>query len=151
MISPELLKRYPFFGSLDEPQLKRIASICDEVKLEAGQVIFEECDTAETLYLLEEGSVELFYRFLKAAEPPKQFYVGDINPGEVFGISSLIEPYALNATAKAAHPGKAIKVKAEALRQLMEKDPVLGYRLMIQTTRTTMERLAALRVQFAGS
>ena len=149
MVSAELLRRYPFFGSLTDDQLKRIASISDEVKLEADQVIFEECDPADTLFLLEEGSVELFYRFLKAAAPPKQFYVGDINPGEVFGISSLIEPYALNATAKASKPGKAIKVKAEALRQFMEKDPILGYRLMIQTTRTTMERLAALRVQFA--
>ncbi len=150
MVSPELLKRYPFFGSLTEEQLKRIASISEEVKLEADQVIFEECDPADALFLLEEGSVDLYYRFLKEAQPPRQFYVGDINPGEVFGISSLIEPYALNATAKASKPGRAIKIKAEALRMLMDKDHVLGYRLMIQTTRATMERLAALRVQFAA-
>ena len=33
--------------------------------------------------------------------PPKEFYAGSINPGEVFGISALIEPYTNNATAKA--------------------------------------------------
>ena len=107
MVSPELLRRYPFFGSLNEIQLKLIASVCEESKIEAEQVIFEECAEADTLYLLEEGSVELYYRLLKEGQPPQQFFVGEINPGEVFGISSLIEPYALNATAKAAKSGRS--------------------------------------------
>ena len=49
MVSPEILRRYPFFGSLNEIQMKLIASICEAVKLEAGQVIFEECGEAEAL------------------------------------------------------------------------------------------------------
>ncbi len=37
MISPELLRRYPFFGTLSEEQLRQIAMIAEEQTYEAGQ------------------------------------------------------------------------------------------------------------------
>ena len=35
MISIEMLRRYPFFGQLDERQLKSLATIAEEIILEA--------------------------------------------------------------------------------------------------------------------
>ena len=61
MISPELLKRYPLFGSLSDEHLKSLASIAEEQSWEAGETIFEIGLPAENLYLLMEGSVDLFY------------------------------------------------------------------------------------------
>ena len=36
MISPELLYRYPFFGGLDNSQVKAIAMIAQEIFLDNG-------------------------------------------------------------------------------------------------------------------
>ncbi len=41
MISPELLRRYPFFGFLGDAQLKAIAMIAEESTYEKDQPIFE--------------------------------------------------------------------------------------------------------------
>jgi hypothetical protein len=52
MISPELLRRYPFFAKLDDSQLKAIAMITPELNDEKGMTFHREGDPgrAVTLY-----------------------------------------------------------------------------------------------------
>ena len=57
----------------------------------------------------------------------------------------------LNATAKASQDCQAIKIDANALRILFQKDDDLGYRMMTQTAKALMERLASVRVQLAAA
>ena len=61
MISPEFLRRYPFFGGLTEAQLSGIALIADEVGFTKGTVIGEGGRPSTKFYLLTEGSVDLLY------------------------------------------------------------------------------------------
>jgi CRP-like cAMP-binding protein len=153
MISPELLRRYPFFGPLNEKQRKAIAMVADEIQMKEKQVVFEECQAADALYLLIEGDIDLTYKSEEKFHPKKTkvFSVGEINPQEVFAISALIEPYEYNATATVTKDGRAIKIDAKALRELIEQDVQLGYILMHQIAKTAMERLAYTRVQLAAA
>ena len=153
MISPELLRRYPFFGPLNEKQRKAIAMVADEIQMKEKQVVFEECQAADALYLLIEGDIDLTYKSEEEFHPKKTkvFSVGEINPQEVFAISALIEPYEYNATATVTKDGRAIKIDAIALRELIEQDVQLGYILMHQIAKTAMERLAYTRVQLAAA
>jgi len=153
MISPELLRRYPFFGPLNEKQRKAIAMVADEIQMKEKQVVFEECQAADALYLLIEGDIDLTYKSEEKFHPKKTkvFSVGEINPQEVFAISALIEPYEYNATATVTKDGRAIKIDAKALRELIEQDIQLGYILMHQIAKTAMERLAYTRVQLAAA
>jgi CRP-like cAMP-binding protein len=153
MISPELLRRYPFFGPLNEKQRKAIAMVADEIQMKEKQVVFEECQAADALYLLIEGDIDLTYKSEEKFHPKKTkvFSVGEINPQEVFAISALIEPYEYNATATVTKDGRAIKIDAKALRELSEQDVQLGYILMHQIAKTAMERLAYTRVQLAAA
>jgi len=154
MVSSELLKQYPFFGGLTDGQLKALAGIAEEKTFEENTLIFEECDTADKIYLLIDGNADLSYRSIDEMHiyttPPKEFYAGSINPGEVFGISALIEPYANNATAKASKRSHVIMIDAIELRKLLEEDIPLAYNLTRQTVRVLMERLIDLRVQLAA-
>jgi CRP-like cAMP-binding protein len=138
---------------LNSAQLKEIAMIAEESQVEKGTILFEECEQADKLYLLQDGSVELFYRSAEEfpPKPRKEFLVGEINPGEVFAISSLIEPYTLNATARATQSSSLVVVDAPALRQMFEKDPLLAYQMMNQTAKVLMERLGYIRVQLAAA
>ncbi|MBN1148759.1 MAG: Crp/Fnr family transcriptional regulator [Anaerolineales bacterium] len=153
MISPELLRRHPFFGPFDGNQLSEIAMIANEIEVGASQEIFEECGPADTLYLLLEGGVSLYYKSEEEFHPKasKEFSVGEINPGEMFAVSSLIEPYVLNATARTSKPCKLVKIDAVAMRQLFDKDNRMGYIAMQQITQVLMERLAYTRVQLAAA
>jgi len=153
MVSPELLRRYPYFGVLADAHLKEIAMIAEEATIEKGAEIFEECGLADKLYLLQDGSVDLYFKVVEEYRPDltKEFMVGEINPGEVFAISALIEPYSLNATAKVTKTCKVIVIDAVALRDLCEKDPLLGYQIMQQTAKVLMERLGYMRLQLAAA
>lgn len=153
MVSPELLRRYPQFAEFTEERLRTIAMISDEAEAAPHEVFFEECSPAANLYLLIEGVVDLYFTTQEEYHPDtrKEFPVGEINPGEFFGISSLIEPYVLNASARAAQVCRYVKIDAGALRETMRQDPDLGFVMMKRVAAALMERLAYTRVQLAAA
>ncbi|MCI0519717.1 MAG: cyclic nucleotide-binding domain-containing protein [Chloroflexi bacterium] len=153
MISPELLRRYPFFGKLNDEQLRAIAMISEEVHYAPGDTVLKEGNPADWLCLLMEGGIDLFYKSEEAyyAKTSKMFHVGEINPEEVFGISALIEPYTYNASSSASQPSRLIQVDAKALRALIELDRGLGYVLIKQLAKTAIQRLEYTRVQLAAA
>ncbi len=153
MISPELLRRYPFFANLSDAQLRALAMIADEITYESGTVVLQESQPADKLYLLLEGSIDLSFKSEEEYHPKasKVFLIGEINPGEVFGISALIEPYLYNATATSASLSRAVKFDAESLRALLDLDHSLGCPIMKQIAKAVMERLTSTRVQLAAA
>lgn len=153
MISPEILRRFPFFSALDPEQLKAIAMISEVVEIHQGERLFEECQSAEYFYLLMDGSIDLVIlsEGTGQSKTRREFHVGEINPGEVFAISALIEPYQFSATGNVSQNGSIIKINASSLRALLEKDNHLGYHLMAHVAKAAMERLLATRVQLAAA
>lgn len=152
MISPELLRRYPVFGSLDDEQLKKVSMITQKDSVEKGTTIFNEGDPANTLYILVEGAIDLYYRSEEEYHPKKikEFSVGEINSGEVFAISSLIEPFELRATARAAQYCRLIKVDAVELRKICKNDQDMAYKCLKKIVKALLERLMYARVQLAA-
>lgn len=73
-----------------------------------------------------------------------------IGPGELFGISALIEPHILTASARASEPSQVIQIDMEGLLVLCEQNERFAFSLMDQVAKTTMERLNATRLQLAA-
>jgi CRP-like cAMP-binding protein len=126
--------------------------IAEEELIEAETALFREGQPADALYFLEDGRVDLYYT---TNEPTRSellqgIPVGEINPGEPFSISALIEPYLLSSTAYISRPSRVIKIDAKALRSLFTKDRRLAYLLTYQAAKATVERLHMTRVQLAA-
>ena len=154
MVSPEILRRYPTFAYLDPDQLREVAMISELVEYEGGQTIFEAGEPANYLYLLMEGSVDLHYVVApgnKNHGQRRDFMVGTINPGEILGISALIEPYKLTSAAVATLPCRLVRVSAVELRELCARDVALSCSLLRAVAKTTMERLHATRTLLAAA
>ncbi len=149
MIPLELLRRYPFFAGLEEAHLRAIAMIAEEIRADAGAVLFEEGQNAVAFFLLLEGSVDLSFTSPRA--PYQPVHIGDVNPGEPFAISALIPPHTLTHTARAGNPIHAIKIAALPLRAMCEMDARVGYLLMRKVAEAAMERLHFTRVQLAAA
>jgi CRP-like cAMP-binding protein len=150
MVSPELLRRYPFFALLDDEQLQAIAMITQEKSYPKGALLVKENTNATCLSLLLEGDIDLI--FSGGGEGAiTNALVGSIAPGEAFGVSSLIEPYRYTATAKATMPVKVIEVDGLALRALVEKDRKLGYIMMRNVAIAVLERLRYTQVELAAA
>jgi len=153
MVSPEILMRYPFFGTLSDEQIKAIAMIAEEEVFVKGTVICEEGQPAKAFYLLISGGIGLYYKSEEEFYPTsrKDFFVGEINPGEVFAISVLVEPYKYTATVKAEQDSRVVRFGSAELNGLIEKDPRLYCILMREIAKAAMERLAFARVQLAAA
>lgn len=153
MISPELLKKHAFFGNLTETQFNELAMIAEEEFHDAGANILEAGAPVDGLYLLTSGHVDLFAVSQDQHDPKlrKEFLVGEVNPGEPFGVSALTEPYQSIALVRADTACTAIKIEANALRALCEKDHDLGYALTRQIARHVLERLAYTQAQLAAA
>lgn len=153
MISPELLKKHAFFGFLTEAHLRALAMIAEEVSFDAGVMILDADAPVNALYLLVSGHVDLYAVSQDKHDPKlrKEFLVGEVNPGEPFGLGALIEPYHSIALVRADTACKAIKIEAAGLRALCEVDHDLGYALTRQVARAAMERLAYTQAQLAAA
>ena len=153
MISPEVLRKYEFFGFLSSDNLDKVAMLSQEIEWAAGDTVFENDTPADFLFLLEAGEVELNYRVgdTIVSDKSKEFYVGHINPGELFGFSALFEPYIYTAFCAASESSRGIKVEAKQLRELAENDPEFGYGLMKAVARAEFERLTLISQQLVAA
>jgi CRP-like cAMP-binding protein len=159
MISPEVLRRYPHFAGIADACLGEVAKLSEEVEFKAGDRIFEESgsflatariyekgEEATHLMLLTEGKVDIGLT-LGTGET---VVVGTLVEGDLMALSALIPPYHLSATGIAKGDGKMIQIKAEPLRDLLDDNPELGYRLMQGVAKGIMTRLQDTRVELAG-
>jgi len=150
MVSPELLRRYPFFALLNDEQIKAIALIAEEKSYPKGTLLVKENTNATLLALLLEGDIDLI--FSGGGEGAiVNALVGSIAPGEAYGVSSLIEPYKYTATARATMPVKVIEIEGTALRALVEFDRNMGYVMMRNVAIAVLERLRYTQVELAAA
>ncbi|HEX6303490.1 MAG TPA: cyclic nucleotide-binding domain-containing protein [Anaerolineales bacterium] len=153
MVTPDLLRYYPLFSIFNPEQLKNIAQIAEEATFGRGVIIFQEGGPAEAVFILLRGSVELYFTVEVEYKPElrKELFFDVIKPGEVFGISALIQPNGLTATARVAHPSRVVRIDAGALLALCEQDDEAAFQLMHRVAQAAMERLRATRLQLGAA
>lgn len=148
MVSIDLLKRYKFFDHFTEDRLKAIAMISDIESYPKGSLVAKEDSTASKLFLLLEGDVDLI--FSGGGEGAiVNALVGSIAPGEVFGVSSLIEPYHFISSVRTGTPIRVLEINASGLRAMAELDTRLGYELMCKVSSAVLERLKFTQMELA--
>jgi CRP-like cAMP-binding protein len=159
MISPEILRRYPFFGGLNHDQLVVLARSAHEETVEAGHYFFHESDQLDKLYLIVEGSAAVIIEVptegahqTVANQYNRELQTTDIvinavGPGEVFAVSSLMPPYTATAGTRATTPCRVAIFDSTTLRQAFEDDCQLGYRMVQKVAQTLRERLQGLRLE----
>ena len=153
MISPELLRRFPFFSFMDDKQLKAVAMIAEEKAYEHEEEIVTNNSPAEKLFFLVEGTASYYFIVTSEHDPyyKQEYFISDFNPGEIFGISALIEPYVFTASVRAEKSCHLIEINASALRALCEVDTPLSCGLMRAVAKAAMERLQHTRVQLIAA
>jgi CRP-like cAMP-binding protein len=150
MVSPELLRRYPSFSMLNDEQLKAIAMIAEEKTYAKGAIIIKEDAPAHKLMLLLEGDVDLIYSGGGEGAIVNAL-VGSIAPGEILGVSSLIEPFRYICSARNTMPVKVVEIDAAAVRALMQADARLGFTMMSNVAAAVLERLKYTQVELAAA
>jgi CRP/FNR family transcriptional regulator, cyclic AMP receptor protein len=154
MISPEVLRRYPFFALLDDSQLRAVAMLSEEVTFAKGDTIVKLGDPAKKVYLLLDGNLDLMYTIEEANSQAtaRDAFVGELSPGEPFGLSALIEPYEYCTTVRVASlECHVLMIDALGLRALCEANPTMGYLFMMRVAQAFRERLHLARIELVAA
>jgi CRP/FNR family cyclic AMP-dependent transcriptional regulator len=145
VISPEVLRRYPYFAGIAEESLKRLAMIAEEKTVPANSVMFREGDPAGHLSVILKGEVNIQYMLGNG----ELRTVDTLVEGDLLMWSALVEPYKATALGTTTKETKLVRIDAVKLRLLCQQEPTLGYCLMTQVARLLAHRLEGARVQLA--
>ena len=145
MISPEVLRRYPYFAGIKEESLKQLAMITEERTIPAKTSLFCEGDPARHLSIILKGEVNIQYLIGEG----ELRTVDTLVEGDLLMWSALVEPYRATAQGTTTKETHLAQLDAVKLRQLCEQEPILGYRLMTQVAKLLANRLEGARVQLA--
>ncbi|HYY64034.1 MAG TPA: cyclic nucleotide-binding domain-containing protein [Gaiellaceae bacterium] len=117
MASAELLRKSPYFASLDDETLARIAAPFSEVEFQPEQVLIQPGVPGAGLFVICEGSVHV-----KA-----HGFEDDLGPGEVVGELSLLEADGLRRARVVANESvRALALDRADFEAMLAAEPELA-------------------------
>ncbi len=159
MISPELIRRYPFFAGLSHDHIVTLAKVADELTVETGYYFFHEGDELERLYLVVEGAVAIVIEVpaqdvehelsgqLTGELKTSDVVISAVGPGEVFGWSALVPPHQATTSGKATTPCRVIAFDCQELLSIFEDDCLFGYLMTQKIAQVVRDRLRDMRIE----
>lgn len=140
------LSEIRFLRGVTARHLEELARLIRIEEYQEGEVLFNEGQQVESVYLLIQGEVALEI----SASGIRPQHVLSVGAGESLGWSALLGRRRRTATAKATEPTTVIRIEGEQLTALCQQNPRLGYEIMRQTAAALADRLNAMRLRFLG-
>jgi len=151
MVSGGALKEFTIMKDFSDEQLSKLAALATEEKYTAGTQMYQKGDIARSLFLVQKGKIVLFMEsYLGPHKPPMQVTVDMITKGESMGWSAVVEPYLYTLGALCIDDSEMIALDAARLRQLMEEDSIIGFKIMRAVAKVISSRLTHTRIILVG-
>jgi CRP/FNR family cyclic AMP-dependent transcriptional regulator len=100
-MDPENLRAVPLFASMDEDDLKRIATFASEDSVPAGATLMREGDYSNEMVAIESGTATVIQDGRTVA---------NLGPGDVFGERGVLTRDLRNASVVAASPMRLFRL-----------------------------------------
>ncbi len=140
MVNLDTLEKVEVFKDLDDRGLSAVSECCTEIAAQRGEGIFKAGEEARQLWAVVEGTVKL------EAEPASTLRGNEVTETQVFGWPSLVRPHVYRFSASCSgRSARVIRMEADCLEALFEKDPELGYKVMSGLLRVIGDRFHRLQ------
>ncbi len=123
----ELLSKIALFESLTSEDLDTLTLQLEEVIFEEGDVIFRQGDEGSSLFIIEEGAVEIGY-----GEGKGRVVLATLFNGQYFGELSLFDGSPRSATATALKHSELIRLDRADLVDFVNKKPAAALRIIAE-------------------
>lgn len=145
MVTPDDLRSCELFSTLSDSELAELATIATTETYDAGQVICSEQEVARRLFILQDGCVQLHINVRSSVQSDEDVTMEEVEPGRVFGWSSLVRQRQFTASACAVDPVRLIIFSADDLNALFDRDAHTGFVVMKQLAEVIASRLRRTR------
>ena len=122
----ETLRNIPLFAGLPTPRLKLIAYTAEVVRFAPGEVIVQQGDQADAVYIITEGEAEVWLRDAEGTE----IHLATMGPNSLFGETAVICKGRRTATVKAKDRVATFKIAANLFLDLVRQSPEIGMQVM---------------------
>jgi CRP/FNR family cyclic AMP-dependent transcriptional regulator len=113
------LARVPLFRRLEPSELEKLAEEIDQVNFKNGEVIFNEHDRGDSLYVVERGSVRIWV----IDEDVNEVTLAELKPGEFFGEMAVLDRGERSSSATAIGDTHLHRLSSDDFQQFLIEHP----------------------------
>ncbi len=135
-ISPAMLGDIGLFGGLDDATLEVLATELAPFKVEVGQVVVEEGETAREMFVVISGELEVVKKGPRGGEARVALF----GPGDWFGEMSILDVGPRSATVRSVAPTLLLKITNEDVERLLYRRDPKAYSLLIMNIARELSR-----------
>jgi CRP-like cAMP-binding protein len=140
----EVLRNVELFEGATEELLSKVAEIAEEKTFALGEMIFEEGEKAEWVYILLTGKVRIS---IDLTSKPTYITVAMISePNQTFGWSGIVAPYRYTATGTCEVETRVLALPGIKLDEILEEETECGCHVMKKLTELISSRLRNSRM-----
>ena len=123
----DFLKDVNSFQGLTDDQLQRLQAGCRQVEYQQGEQIFAEGETAEHVWVIQDGKTDLRFE-LPGRPTTDENTISTAGVKETLGYSSFVPPYKYKLSAYCtSRTCSMVQIEKPFLLNLFENDPELGF------------------------
>src|SRR6266516_164876 len=111
--------RIPLFKRLEPHELEKLAEEIDQVDYKAGEVIFNEHDHGDALYVVEEGSVRIWV----TDEDVNEVTLAELKPGDFFGELAVLDRGERSSSATAITDTHLHRLSSDDFQKFLMEHP----------------------------
>ena len=133
----DILRRTDIFYDLTGAQLEMLASICEERVVKLGDIIFEENNQGEEMFVIARGAVEILVDPSIVGGPGAKkrgsmpVTIATLRTGQTFGEIALVDQGLRTASARCAETEtQLLGIQRNKFMKLCDTYPEMGYRVM---------------------
>lgn len=122
----EMIQKTPLFGSLSESGLQAVLAAAHIQKIEEGNFLFHQDDTAERVYVLEDGRLKL----TQLSPDGQQVIMRVATPGMLIAAIGVVAGAVYPVTAQAAEDSLVCYWTQQEILAMVERFPALALNAM---------------------
>lgn len=133
----DLISKTKLFGVLDKFDINILASYMSLYRTKKKDIILTEGEDGDYMLLLVEGSIDV----LKQDAQHCMKLITTIHPGTIVGEMAVVDGEKRFATCIAAEPSVLAVLTRDALVQIIDNEPKLGAKILVQLLAMMSEHL----------
>jgi CRP/FNR family cyclic AMP-dependent transcriptional regulator len=141
--APQILHAVTLFQDLDADALSALARLMNPQKINSGNVVFQELDESDALYIIQEGTVVVS----KHVRDDVDIVLTRFGPGDFFGEMGLFDAAPRSATAHAEVDSILWRLDRSIFHDTISHHPDIAAKICYRLVAVFIERLRATNEQ----
>lgn len=123
----DTLRKVPLFAKLESSRLKLLAFTSESVTYDDGEIVFEEGDAADAVFVILDGEAEIL-----VDKGAGRVAVGKLGKDELLGELAVLNNASRSATLRAKGQLKMLRIGGDMFVNLVHENPSVALALVLQ-------------------